>query len=140
MERIIEQGILYDFYGPLLTKHQQEVYEAVVYNDLSLGEIAVEEGISRQGVHDLIRRCDKTLADYENKLHLVERFGSNKKKLTKLRDLLDCLTECSIVREKSTENAAGKMSDVGLAESEGDIINLKQEMNRIIDELMEGLD
>lgn len=141
MERIIEQGILYDFYGPLLTKHQQEVYEAVVYNDLSLGEIAVEEGISRQGVHDLVRRCDKTLTDYENKLHLVERFGSNKKKLAKLRELLNCLTECGgEMQGKNVGISAGEMSDAKTAGPGEDILHLKQEMNRIIDELMEGLD
>ncbi len=37
-------------------------------------EVAAERGISRQGVHDMIRRCDKILSDYEEKLHLVERF------------------------------------------------------------------
>lgn len=141
MERIIEQGILYDFYGPLLTKHQQEVYEAVVYNDLSLGEIALEEGISRQGVHDLIKRCDKILADYENKLHLVERFGSNKKKLVKLRKLLDCLTECGGgTQGKNVGISASETSGAKTAGPGEDILNLKQEMNRIIDELMEGLD
>ena len=61
MEKIFEQGILYDFYGELLTEHQQKIYEAAVYNDLSLGEIAEEQGISRQGVHDLIKRCDRIL-------------------------------------------------------------------------------
>ncbi|MEG0216110.1 MAG: DNA-binding protein, partial [Hungatella sp.] len=50
MEKIVEQGILYDFYGELLTDHQKHVYEEVVFNDLSLGEIAKEQGISRQGV------------------------------------------------------------------------------------------
>lgn len=79
MEKIFEQGILYDFYGELLTEHQQKIYEAAVYNDLSLGEIADEQGISRQGVHDLIKRCDRILADYESKLHLVERFSSTKR-------------------------------------------------------------
>ena len=74
MERIVEQGLLYDFYGELLTEHQRKIYEDVVYNDLSLTEIAQENGISRQGVHDLVRRCNHLLQEYEYKLHLVERF------------------------------------------------------------------
>lgn len=61
MEKIVEQGLLYDFYGELLTEHQRHIYEDVVMNDMSLSEIAQEAGISRQGVHDLIKRCDKTL-------------------------------------------------------------------------------
>ncbi len=74
MEKIVEQGLLYDFYGELLTERQRTVYEAVVLNDLSLSEIAKEQGISRQGVHDLIRRCDKILGEYEKKLHLIAKF------------------------------------------------------------------
>lgn len=74
MEKIVEQGLLYDFYGELLTEHQRRIYEDVVLNDMSLSEIAEEQGISRQGVHDLVRRCDKALADYEKKLHLMEKF------------------------------------------------------------------
>jgi hypothetical protein len=85
MEKIVEQGLLYDFYGELLTEHQRQIYEDAVYQDMSLGEIASDYGISRQGVHDLIRRCDKILADYESKLHLVERFGSIKRKITQIQ-------------------------------------------------------
>ena len=65
MDKIVEQGLLYDFYGELLTDHQKQVYEDAVYHDMSLSEIAEEQGISRQGVHDLIKRCNKILADYE---------------------------------------------------------------------------
>ena len=74
MEKIARQVFLYDFYGELLTEHQKSAYEDVVLNDMSLSEIAEERGISRQGVHDLIKRCDKILSGYEEKLHLVERF------------------------------------------------------------------
>ncbi len=84
MEKIFEQGLLYDFYGELLTEHQQKIYEDAVYNDLSLGEIAADAGISRQGVHDLIKRCDKILADYEAKLHLVERFAEARKTVNEM--------------------------------------------------------
>ena len=81
MEKIFEQALLYDFYGELLTPHQRNLYEDAVYNDMSLGEIAQEYGISRQGVHDLIRRCDKILQEYEDKLHLVEKFTQAKEKV-----------------------------------------------------------
>ena len=74
MEKIVEQGLLYDFYGELLTEHQRAVYEDAVFQDMSLGEIAQERGISRQGVHDLVKRCDRILEGYEEKLHLVSKF------------------------------------------------------------------
>ena len=86
---LLEQALLYDFYGELLTDHQKEVYEQFVLEDLSLSEIAESAGISRQGVHDLIKRCNKLLEGYEAKLHLVEKFLSVKKKVQRIDELLD---------------------------------------------------
>ncbi len=76
MEEKLEQAYLYDFYGELLNEHQRQIYEDFVFNDLSLGEIAGEEGISRQGVADMIKRCNKKLESFEDKLHLVAKFVS----------------------------------------------------------------
>ena len=71
MEKLVRQGLLYDLYGNLLTEHQQKVYGELVNEDLSLSEIAELNGVSRQAVHDLIKRCDKILEDYEEKLGLL---------------------------------------------------------------------
>ena len=81
MNKFLEQALLYDFYGELLTEHQKDVYEQVVLEDYSLSEIAQMKGISRQGVHDLVKRCQKILEGYEAKLHLVEKFLSVKEKI-----------------------------------------------------------
>lgn len=89
MNEILEQALLYDFYGELLTSHQKEIYEQFVLEDLSLSEIAEDAGISRQGVHDLIKRCNKTLEGYEAKLHLVEKFLSIKEKVHHMNELLE---------------------------------------------------
>ncbi len=88
MEKIFKQALLYDFYGELLTEHQRSIYEDAVYNDMSLGEIAQEYGISRQGVHDLIKRCDKILQDYEDKLQLVNKFTRAKDKVGRIMELV----------------------------------------------------
>lgn len=74
MEPKVRQTYLYDFYGELLNEHQQKIFEAFVFEDLSLGEIAGEQDISRQAVFDLIKRATKKLEEYENKLHLLQRF------------------------------------------------------------------
>ena len=89
VNEILKQTLLYDFYGELLTEHQKEIYGRFVTEDLSLGEIAKEAGISRQGVHDIIKRCSAALSGYEEKLHLVERFMSVKKKVEQIDKLLD---------------------------------------------------
>ena len=89
MDKLYEQTMLFDFYGELLTEHQRRVYEDAVYNDLSLSEIAEEQGISRQGVHDLVKRCDRILQDYESKLHLVERFSKARATVMKIQELAE---------------------------------------------------
>ena len=86
MDDILRRSLLFDFYGELLTDHQKNIYEASVSEDLSLSEIAAQEGISRQGVHDLITRTDKILENYEKKLHLVERFLRMKDQVQEIRE------------------------------------------------------
>ena len=105
MEKIVEQGLLYDFYGELLTAHQRRVYEDVVFNDLSPSEI--EQGISRQGVHDLIKRCDKILKDYEAKLHLVAKFIKVKEIAGELERLSD---ECIRTRDMALIDQIRRLS------------------------------
>ncbi len=87
MEKIVRQTLLYDFYGELLNSHQRKLYEDAVFGDLSLSEIAEEEGISRQGVHDLIRRCDRLMEEYEDKLHLIRKFSETKEQVEEIRRL-----------------------------------------------------
>ena len=87
MEEKLTQAYLFDFYGEMLNEHQRRIYEDFVFNDLSLGEIAGEEGISRQRVADMVKRCDKKLRDYEDKLHLVDKFISIKSDVEKIKEL-----------------------------------------------------
>lgn len=104
MDKIFEQSLLYDFYGELLTEHQKHIYEDAVFNDMSLSEIAEEEGISRQGVHDLLKRCDKILTDYESKLHLVERFSKTKATVQKMVQLTEDFKEENLEKLKELGN------------------------------------
>ncbi len=87
MEEKVEQAYLYDFYGELLNERQRKIYEDYVFGDLSLSEIAQEEGISRQGVHDMVRRCMKILVGYEEKLKLVQKFLAAKKSVERIHRL-----------------------------------------------------
>lgn len=87
MEKFVEQALLYDFYGELLTERQRQVYESVVLEDYSLSEVAEELKISRQGVHDMIKRCNHILEGYEEKLHLVEKFLNIRRQVQKIHDL-----------------------------------------------------
>ena len=84
MERIVEQTLLYDFYGELLTPHQKMIYEEYVFDNFSISEIAKEHNISRQGVHDQLKRVDKLLNEYESTLHLIDRFMKIKDKVNEI--------------------------------------------------------
>lgn len=93
MDEILKQTLLYDFYGELLTAHQKEIYEEVVLDDCSLSEVAESHGISRQGVHDLIKRCQRMLEGYEEKLKLVEKFLAVKEKVEQIEKLTKEVSE-----------------------------------------------
>ena len=107
MNGLLEQALLYDFYGELLTNHQKEIYEQFVLEDLSLSEIAESAGISRQGVHDLVKRCNKILEGYEAKLHLVEKFLSVKEKVQEMNELLE--TEVQSEKIRQVRHIAGEI-------------------------------
>lgn len=78
-----------DFYGNLLTPRMRDLLEMYIFDDLSLGEIADSEGISRQGVHDSIKRAIKQLDEYEAKLQLIERFKKERSYIDEIIKLLD---------------------------------------------------
>ena len=112
MDKIVERSLLFDIYGNLLTEHQRKIYSDVVNNDYSLSEIGEEMGISRQGVHDLVKRVDRQLKEYEQKLGLVDRFLKIRSEVNGIRAMAEC----------------GKLSD----EESGNIIRI---CDRILTEL-----
>lgn len=73
LDQLARVARLYDFYGPLLTPRQRKWLELHYHHDLSLGEIAEEEGISRQAVYDGLQRAVKALEDYEARLGYLQR-------------------------------------------------------------------
>ncbi|MDO8685917.1 MAG: sigma factor-like helix-turn-helix DNA-binding protein [Clostridiales bacterium] len=74
MEKELEISLLLDFYGQLVTKRQAEVLEFYYNNDFSLAEISQQLNISRQGVHDNLRKGRNALMMLEEKLGLAARF------------------------------------------------------------------
>jgi len=81
-------ALLYDFYGQLLTARQRQLFELYYDHDLSLGEIAEEFKVSRQAVHDLLKRAEKILEEYEAKLGLVTKYMEERQHLARLAEVL----------------------------------------------------
>jgi predicted DNA-binding protein YlxM (UPF0122 family) len=88
-DKIVQIALLFDFYGQLLTEKQMEIVDMYYNNDLSLGEISEQQGISRQGVYDTLKRAEKTLYGYEEKLGLLDRFLKQKESMNKIIEMLD---------------------------------------------------
>ena len=105
LQDIVELSILYDFYSELLGEHKKEIFGEYIMNDLSLGEIAQDAGISRQGVHDIIKRCSVKLRDYEKKLGLKTRFESIKTDAQLIRELTEQ------IRSASDDTERGQLAD-----------------------------
>lgn len=89
MKQIAEMALLFDFYGPLLTDKQSKIWDLYYQMDFSLSEIADQEEISRQAVYDLLKRTEKILEGYEQRLGLVARFLKEKEKLKNIESLLE---------------------------------------------------
>ena len=103
MDEILHLTLLYDFYGELLTEKQKRVYEMHYQEDYSLTEIGEEFSISRQAVQDQLRRTEKILRDYEEKLGLVARFFAQKKEVQEISEIAECLLK-EPVQEKTRES------------------------------------
>ncbi len=88
MKPIDQLALLFDFYAPLLTSRQRELLQAYYLDDLSLGEIAGEEQVSRQAIHDQIKRAEHALQDFELRLGLVAEHRRRQVTLMQLQDLL----------------------------------------------------
>lgn len=116
MRELVEKGILFDFYGELLTDHQKEIYSDACFNDLSLSELSETYGISRQGIHDLIRRCDRTLEEYEQKLGLIAKFHLILENTEAMNEIIDRIekssSEASILRDcEELKSFTGRILD-----------------------------
>jgi hypothetical protein len=88
MDELFTISLLLDFYGQMITKRQYEILDLHYNNDYSLGEIAQELKISRQGVHDNIKRGKASLYEMEQKLGLAARFQCQKAKASEILKIL----------------------------------------------------
>lgn len=91
----VMRSMLFDFYGELLTDKQREYFDLRYNEDLSLGEIAEQSGISRQGVWDIIRRAETAMTEIEEKTGLIRRF---------------------LERNAQIDELAGQLKDIGVSD------------------------
>ncbi len=88
MEKNVRFGWLLDFYGAFLTERQRLMLELTVNQDLSLAEIAEQEGVSRQAVRDALQRGEAVLEEMEQKLGLMDRYFRARALMEKMQKAL----------------------------------------------------
>lgn len=93
MDKIYYITLLLDFYGELLTEKQRSVMSSYYFDDYSLNEIAEEQSITRQAVQDMIKRTEKLLKQYEEKLMLVDKYLIRKERVENIIKELDKLID-----------------------------------------------
>ncbi len=89
MEKLVKLGILFDFYGKLLSQKQYDIIELYYMDDLSLAEIAQELEISRQAVFDTLKRAEEKLNNYEEQLKLVEKFYKSQESIIRIKEIAE---------------------------------------------------
>ena len=99
MEKFLEITYLYDFYQALLTDKQRDLLSGYYFDDLSLGELALQYQISRQSVFDAIKKSEQKLLDYESKLKLWEKYQRQEKILGAIKATIESLDKIKQTEE-----------------------------------------
>lgn len=103
MAKNLEVSFLLDFYGEMLTKKQHDFLVYYYDEDLSLSEIAENEGITRQGVRDAIKRAENQLFDMENRLGFAKRFTEMKQGLEDIKECAEIINDYNLNHGLSKE-------------------------------------
>jgi len=105
MEKNVKVSMLCQMYGKLLTEKQYIFLDDYYNNDLSLSEIAENEGITRQAVRDIIKKGENKLFELEEKLGFMKKMFSQEEKIAVI------LSEISQIEEKSSDKQIAKILD-----------------------------
>ena len=106
MEKNVQISMLCDLYGKLLTERQKEIIEDYYNNDLSLSEIAENNNITRQAVRDIIKKGEKKLFEYEEKLQFMKRMLNQEEMLKKV------LSELAKIQKNSSDKKVANILEV----------------------------
>lgn len=123
MPKNLEYGLLLDVYGGLLTEKQLEMMQLYYDEDLSLSEIGEQYGISRQGVHDSLKRSEQALDEFEERLGILKARRVEIDALLSIKkDALEALDQCRKVSFgkniadkviKTLENIDSRLAELG---------------------------
>ncbi|MCC0763110.1 YlxM family DNA-binding protein [Clostridioides sp. ES-S-0006-03] len=111
IEKMVEIGLLFEQYKELLTDKQKEIVALYYEEDYSLGEISENLSVSRQGVYDTLKRSEKILRDYEEKLHLVSKLQEQEKNIKFIRNKIIDIKE-DLLHNRDCSNLIPKLENI----------------------------
>lgn len=115
VEKLVEIGMLFDFYGKLLTEKQFNVIEMFYIEDLSLSEIGEELNITRQGVYDTLKRAEEKLYQFEKTLGLASKFRESHKDIKRILDLANDIKDSVEIEDyKRIIDSVNQIEDISL--------------------------
>ena len=114
MAKELEVAMLYDIYGDMLTQKQRDFISYYYDDDLSLAEIAQNEGITRQGVRDSIKRAEAQLFEFEERLGLKKRFDEMKSGLDEIVQMTEIINEVNMrtILSREINDALSRINSV----------------------------
>ena len=115
MEKNVQISMLNEFYGKLLTQKQYEIIDDYYNNDLSLSEIAENNQITRQAVRDILKKGEKKLFEYEEKLQFMKRTLNQEKRIEKV------LSELTKIQKNDSDKQIANILE-----------NIKRELNCLV--------
>ncbi|MGL4911720.1 MAG: YlxM family DNA-binding protein [Romboutsia sp.] len=111
IEKMVEIGLLFEQYKELLTDKQREIVSLYYEEDYSLGEISENLNVSRQGVYDTLKRSEKILRDYEDKLGLVSKIQEQEKFVKFLQDKIVDIKQ-DLLQNRDCANLIPKLENI----------------------------
>lgn len=107
LDNVFEMSMLYDFYGDLLPQKQKEILGLYYGDNLSLSEIAVEYNLTRQGIHETLKRSERKLRNFESKLKLIEKFFQEEEIIKSIKEDIEHL----IVKRRNDRDLVVKLKE-----------------------------
>lgn len=111
IDKMVEIGLLFEQYKDLLTEKQREIVTLYYEEDYSLGEISENLNVSRQGVYDTLKRSEKILREYEDKLHLVSKHNQQEEILKSVEDKIVDIKQ-DLLQNRDCANLIPKLENI----------------------------
>jgi predicted DNA-binding protein YlxM (UPF0122 family) len=112
LEDMMRMSLLYDFYGALLSGKQRDIFRLYHGDNLSLSEISAELGITRQGVHDTLKKAEAALGGFEEKLGLIKKFRRQNEQMDLMRTEMEAIHKANAEIGARLEAISGVIGDL----------------------------